>query len=329
MQLSTFTKRLSVLLAVSIPLLLGLSSAPAHGHEVFVLGTTLAKGGQIRIFRFAEREIQVYRVLCQGGQCFHSAQDPGFAGDPGHGGLTAEDLAKEGLFELSESLDVWLEIDDIAPQVQIGFGSTVLQKNGPRKIRLGSGPSLHVHPSWRLILPEGEEGAYPVVFRLTTTAPTYEGSPAYTVWVTNRSQLTPSPSPTSTMTVAPSPTPSQTTIPTHSVARTLSPTASATPSVTPTTTAMQPSPSWTDTPVTEPTTLPTPTPTSSAVPEPCAGDCSGDGSTTVDEIVRGVSILLGLATLDTCPAVDQNNDGEVTVDEIVRAVLVALSGCFT
>ncbi len=59
----------------------------------------------------------------------------------------------------------------------------------------------------------------------------------------------------------------------------------------------------------------------------CDGDCSGDDVVTVDEIVRGVSIALGQAEVDTCPPFDRGGDGQVTVDEIIAAVAAALNGC--
>jgi len=60
---------------------------------------------------------------------------------------------------------------------------------------------------------------------------------------------------------------------------------------------------------------------------PCTGDCNGDGTVTIDEMVLGVAIALGNDNLSSCPAVDANGDGVVTVDEIVAAVTNALNGC--
>jgi hypothetical protein len=60
---------------------------------------------------------------------------------------------------------------------------------------------------------------------------------------------------------------------------------------------------------------------------PCSGDCNGDGTVTIDEIVKVVAIATGSAPLDSCPAADANHDGSVTVDEAVRAVSSALHGC--
>ncbi len=70
------------------------------------------------------------------------------------------------------------------------------------------------------------------------------------------------------------------------------------------------------------------TPGGTSVPPPvCPGDCSGDGSVTVDELVKGVNIALGSADLSTCPVLDANGDGAVTIDELVKAVNNALNGC--
>ena len=60
---------------------------------------------------------------------------------------------------------------------------------------------------------------------------------------------------------------------------------------------------------------------------PCVGDCSLDGQVTVDEVVLGVNMALGIANVSSCPPFDGNSDDQVTVDEIVTAVNHALEGC--
>jgi hypothetical protein len=59
----------------------------------------------------------------------------------------------------------------------------------------------------------------------------------------------------------------------------------------------------------------------------CVGDCGGDGSVTVDEIITMVNIALGESELVQCPAGDASGDGQITVDEIITAVNNALDGC--
>jgi hypothetical protein len=68
---------------------------------------------------------------------------------------------------------------------------------------------------------------------------------------------------------------------------------------------------------------PTPTPVSPA----CTGDCDQSGRVTVEELVRGVSILLTGSGLAGCPAIDADSDGGVVVSEAVQAVANAMDGC--
>ncbi len=59
----------------------------------------------------------------------------------------------------------------------------------------------------------------------------------------------------------------------------------------------------------------------------CSGDCDGDGSVTVTDLVRLINIALGQGDLESCRAADSDQNGTVTVDEIVTTVRSALSGC--
>jgi hypothetical protein len=59
----------------------------------------------------------------------------------------------------------------------------------------------------------------------------------------------------------------------------------------------------------------------------CAGDCDGDGTVRVNELVIAVGIALGQAPADDCAAVDANGDGEVTIAELIAATNGLLSGC--
>lgn len=59
----------------------------------------------------------------------------------------------------------------------------------------------------------------------------------------------------------------------------------------------------------------------------CVGDCSRNGTVTVDEIVIGVNIALDTQSLERCPSFDADGNGDVTVDELIRSVNGALIGC--
>lgn len=67
----------------------------------------------------------------------------------------------------------------------------------------------------------------------------------------------------------------------------------------------------------------TPTPGGST----CGGDCSGDLSVTVDEILVLIEVALGTQGVFACPPGDLDGDRTVSVDEIIAAVGFALTGC--
>ncbi len=59
----------------------------------------------------------------------------------------------------------------------------------------------------------------------------------------------------------------------------------------------------------------------------CAGDCNGDGSVAINELITGVNIALGSAQVSSCPSFDVNGDGNVAINELIAAVNNALNGC--
>lgn len=59
----------------------------------------------------------------------------------------------------------------------------------------------------------------------------------------------------------------------------------------------------------------------------CVGDCDGDGSVVVAEIMSGVAIALARRPIPTCSAMDADADFGVSVSELTTAVGFALRGC--
>lgn len=123
-------------------------------------------------------------------------------------------------------------------------------------------------------------------------------------------------------------------IATATATRPIEPTRSETPTPMPTPTPVatgSPSPTLTAslpsrTPTASPSRTPTPMP---ITPQstPIVGDCDRSREVTIDELVLGVRIVLGEASLSTCPAFDADRDGEVSIHEVIRAVNCALMGC--
>ncbi len=56
------------------------------------------------------------------------------------------------------------------------------------------------------------------------------------------------------------------------------------------------------------------------------GDCNGDQTVGINELILGVSIALGMRPVSACGAFDRNFNGRVTIDELLRAVGYALNG---
>ena len=59
----------------------------------------------------------------------------------------------------------------------------------------------------------------------------------------------------------------------------------------------------------------------------CAGDCNADGVVTVNELLRGIRIALGLDQTNTCANSDASSNGLVSIAEVIMGVQRALDGC--
>lgn len=66
---------------------------------------------------------------------------------------------------------------------------------------------------------------------------------------------------------------------------------------------------------------------SSLPPGACAGDCDGDRTVSIDELITGVNIVLGQLAANACPALDLAGEGRIGIDALIRAVNLASSGC--
>lgn len=268
--------------------------APLPGaaqHADLTVWSTAAGGGALNIAAVSSDEILLPQNICTGGQCLYSSPDPGF-------NLGSSDRPADSLYTLASGTVVTLAIVRIDTGLSIKLGDTTLRNAGQSQ-RLGSAPGLHVHPSWQLILPTGQRGDYQLEFRLDGGS-RYAASPVYTLTFTNEA-------------APPSASPSSTT--------------AATATLTPAPPASATATELLDTPTATPSS--TASPSASATPKAsaCLGDCSGDGSVTVDELVIGINVALGTLALSECLPFDGNGDTLVTVDEIVRAVQHGLDGC--
>lgn len=61
----------------------------------------------------------------------------------------------------------------------------------------------------------------------------------------------------------------------------------------------------------------------------CVGDCNGDNTVAINELIIGVNIAQGSAPISECPSFDVNGDSSVGINELITAVNNALDGCDT
>ena len=120
------------------------------------------------------------------------------------------------------------------------------------------------------------------------------------------------------------PTPTPTSMPTTTSATvgasaTATPSAIATATATRTATGSAPSPTATQAaPI-------TPTPT--VTPLSCVGDCDGNHTVQIQELILAVNIAVNGLPVQGCEEIDANLDGAAAVNELVAAVINALNGC--
>jgi sugar lactone lactonase YvrE len=59
----------------------------------------------------------------------------------------------------------------------------------------------------------------------------------------------------------------------------------------------------------------------------CTGDCDGDNTVSIDELMKGVNVALGMEGVELCPFFDRDSNDAVTVDEVLAGITADLAGC--
>jgi len=159
-------------------LLLVLHHAIAHAAidvDMFV-GSTAPGGGQLAMAYAFCRPIVVSPQVSVGGMTRWTGTQPGF---------NALETSRPGqLYVLRNSIPIEVEAVALDPGVAFKIGAVVLDAPGT-VAPLGNIPNIHVHPEWRLLLPDGQTGVFGLSFRLKTDAAGYGESPTYRLTITN------------------------------------------------------------------------------------------------------------------------------------------------
>jgi hypothetical protein len=144
-------------------------------------------------------------------------------------------------------------------------------------------------------------------------------------WVRGGTEGTPTPTATASATAGL--TPSATASPTSTRVEQITPTATATRTFTATPAATQ-TPTGSPSRTATRTPTPSPTPTATHTPLPiCPGDCDGDGTVTIDELILATNVALGRFEVSACAACDPDGSGWPSIGELVKGVSHALTRC--
>lgn len=143
-------------------------------HDHMALWSTEAGGGDL-VADWDFDPIQTSEAFCAAGSCLFTAANPAF--------LNVGIDPPAGLHPLADGTTISLEVAAQAAAASIRIDGVTVGEG--HAARLGTTPDLHNHPSWRLFLPEGEQGDFPLSFRLLSGSPSYGDSEVYTAILSN------------------------------------------------------------------------------------------------------------------------------------------------
>jgi hypothetical protein len=156
--------------------------------------STAPGGGALTVEWHFDEKIPVFQIFCTS-SCIYSASDPGFIA------LTEEPTG--GTYHpLADGTTVRIEIESIDPGLVLQLQGTRLAMPGD-SAAIGTMPTIHAHPTWRVTAADGVYGEFRVSYRLTTDSPLYGESEPYTAVVVNVPPAQGSPTPTPTPTPMP------------------------------------------------------------------------------------------------------------------------------
>jgi hypothetical protein len=184
--------RCAAITAVCLLFTAPLDARAQHAGDL-IIGSSADGAGSLRAAFDFSRRVLVTPSVSLGGITVHTATDPGFD-------AFVSDDAAGGYFALDAGTVVRVEIAALDADVSLKVEATTLDAPGESAL-LGTMPALHVHPEWRLILPDGVLASRRVSFRLVSPAGPYAPSDVYVLTVTND----PAP-PTTTTTLPGTPT---------------------------------------------------------------------------------------------------------------------------
>jgi len=161
--------------------------------------STVDGGGALTVQWDFTQKAQTFESFCakDNSSCLYSNIDPGFM-------APTEAVPDSGYYRLLDGTTVSVEVVSADAGLSMNVNGQKLYQPGDTAL-LGTMPTIHVHPSWQIVVPGGQFGDFHISYQLKSGSPTYTDSAVFTLDVTNV-QPTPDVS-TPTPTVTPQPTP--------------------------------------------------------------------------------------------------------------------------
>lgn len=156
-------------------------------HEHMDIYSTAEGGGDLELVYDFTKTIDTFQVFCAGGLCLYSTINPAFM-------APEESDAANGHYVLAPGTTVSVEIVAADAKVTLNVDGNKLKKPGDAAV-LGTMSPIHNHPSWQLVVPDGEIGEYSISYKLRADTGGYGDSPVYTQAVSNMPQALPTPCP--------------------------------------------------------------------------------------------------------------------------------------
>lgn len=139
------------------------------------IGSSAPGSGALRMAYSFCRPVIVTESLTVDGLTRWTSTQPGF---------NALAVNRPGsIYVLHDTTPIEVVLRSADPGVTLKVGSTVLDTPGGMAL-IGNVPDVHLHPEWRLLLPEGEGGEFHLELSLHTGAAAYRDSPIYRFTIT-------------------------------------------------------------------------------------------------------------------------------------------------
>ncbi|HXJ34025.1 MAG TPA: hypothetical protein VMS22_08270 [Candidatus Eisenbacteria bacterium] len=159
---------------IGVALLARAAAAQPIDVDMFI-GSSAQGSGALRMAYDFCRPVVVTESLTVDGLTRWTSTQPGF---------NALAVSRPGsIYVLRDTTPIEVVLRAVDPGVTLKVGSTVLDAPGSMAL-IGNVPDVHLHPEWRLLLPEGQGGEFHLQLSLHTGATAYDDSPIYRFTIT-------------------------------------------------------------------------------------------------------------------------------------------------